>query len=148
MAFLSLAARRRANVDHPMLKISTTFLMTSAPQILIGVGDMTGSPGCDPSLYSSASIAVDLGPNDTVRDVKKKLILAASWVDESPDDFGIFDDASDDPLKDAIAVEPLLSRAKHASATGTGRRTGGGNRGSARIRLPRPYVGVVWAART
>lgn len=121
-------------------------------QILVGVGDMIGPPGCDPSKYSSASIAVDLGLYDTVRDVKKKIIVVASWKDELPDDFGLFDDTSEEPLKDAIAIESALAYGKSApvvkgSGAGGTRRGLVWNKAPASIRLPRPYVGVVWAAR-
>lgn len=124
-------------------------------KLLIGVGDMLGPPGCDPSAYSSATIAVALAPLDTIRDVKKKLIAAAGWTDETPSDFGLFDDVSEEPLKDGQAIEATLSLASGnnpSSSTGTGkgglrRGGGGGGRAPAAIRVPRPYVGVLWAAR-
>lgn len=133
----------------------------SLKQILIGIGDMAGPPGCDSSLYSPASITVALGLHDTVRDAKKKLIIAASWKDELPDDFGLFDDVSEEPLKDAITVELAMSPVKmgsagrgssglgggrHAAAGGAGGL--GGSRGPPPVmRLPWPYIGMLWAAR-
>lgn len=114
-------------------------------QVLIGVGDMLGPPGCDPSAYSSASIAVPLAPLDTVRDVKKKLITAAGWEDELPSDFGLFDDVSEEPLKDGQAIEAALAPGKSLSPGKAASRRGG--RVPSSIRMPRPYVGVLWAAR-
>lgn len=108
---------------------------------------MVGPPGSDPSAYSSASITVALGPLDTVRDVKKKLIAAADWTDETPLDFGLFDDVSEEPLKDGLAIETALATGNASSAGGAASRRGGGGRGPAAIRVPRPYVGVLWAAR-
>ena len=106
---------------------------------------MLGPPGCDPSAYSSASIAVALAPLDTVRDVKKKLITAAGWEDELPSDFGLFDDVSEEPLKDGQAIEAALAPGKPSSAgKAASRRVG---RVASSIRMPRPYVGVLWAAR-
>lgn len=107
---------------------------------------MLGPPGCDPSDYSSASITVALAPLDTVRDVKKKLIAAAGWADEAPSDFGLFDDASEEPLTDGQAIEAALAPGKPSSAGKAASRRGGG-RAPAAIRVPRPYVGVLWAAR-
>lgn len=120
-------------------------------QILIGVGDMVGPPGSDPSPYSSASISVDISSGDTVRDVKKKLITLSEWTDERPEDFGLFDDTSVEPLKDALSIESALSVAKPASAGrigGTGNRRAGGWGRIVPMRLPSPYVGLLWAART
>lgn len=115
---------------------------------------MAGPPGSDPRSHSSsASIAVDVSPNDTVRDVKKKLISGASWQDELPEDFGLFDDVSEEPLTDAVAIESALagSGGKPASAgKGLGGRRGapgGWSRPSTSIQLPRPYMGMLWAAR-
>lgn len=114
---------------------------------------MVGQPGSDPSSYSSASIAVDLSPNDTVRDVKKKLISVASWQDELPEDFGLFDDVSEEPLRDAVAIESALAGGggkPAAAGRGTGGKRGapgGWSRPPTPIRLPRPYVGLLWAAR-
>lgn len=94
---------------------------------------------------------MDLSPGDTVRDVKKKLIFALMWTDETPEDFGLFDETSDDPVKDAMLVEPLLSSRK--SHSGSKSISGGGavRRGGAsevsRISLPKPYIGLLWAAR-
>lgn len=118
---------------------------------------MIGPPGCDTSAYSSASIAVDLAPHDTVRDVKKKLITAACWTDELPSDFGLYDDVSEEPLKDGQAIELALAPEKVPSAGKAVSRRGAGGGGWAggagvgrapgSIRVPRPYVGVLWAAR-
>lgn len=117
---------------------------------------MLGPPGCDPSAYSSASIAVALSPLDTVRDVKKKLIAAACWEDELPSDFGLFDDVCEEPLKDGQSIEAALAPGKLQSVGKTASRRGGGGGGAgawgggrapATIRMPRPYVGVLWAAR-
>lgn len=109
---------------------------------------MLGPPGCDPSAYSPASIAVALAPLDTVRDVKKKLIAAAGWEDELPSDFGLFDDVSEEPLKDGQAIEAALAPGKPPSAgKAASRRGGGGGRAASSLRMPRPYVGVLWAAR-
>ncbi|CAM9554803.1 unnamed protein product [Hapterophycus canaliculatus] len=120
-------------------------------KVLIGVGDMLGPPGSDPSDYSSASISVALAPQDTVHDVKKKLIAAACWSDEFPSDFGLFDDVSEEPLKDGQAIEVALAPAKPPSASKPASKrsgnTGVGGRAIAPVRLPRPYVGVLWAAR-
>lgn len=106
---------------------------------------MIGSPGSDPSLYSSASQAVDLSPGETVRDVKKKLISLSHWTDERPEDFGLFDDASEEPLKDALPIEVALSIGKAVPTGRTRSRRAGGWVTS--IKLPRPYVGILWAAR-
>ncbi len=106
---------------------------------------MLGPPGSDPEAYSSASIAVALEPFDTVRDVKKKLIAVARWTDELPSDFGLFDDFTEEPLKDGQLIEAALAPGKPSSAGKATRR--GGGRTAAPIRVPRPYVGVLWAAR-
>lgn len=113
---------------------------------------MTGQPGSDPDLYSSASFSVDLTPGDTVRDVKKKLIAVCEWTDENPEDFELYDDVSEEPLKDALPIEAALSASVKPPSAG---RSGGGG-GSRRmgvwvkassIRLPPPYVGLLWAAK-
>lgn len=119
-------------------------------QVLVDTGDMTGRPGSDPNIYSSAWTVVDLSPGDTVRDVKKRLISALMWTDETPEDFGLFDDISDEPVKDAMLVEPLLSSRKAYSG---GKSIAGGGavrRGASevsRMSLPKPYIGLLWAAR-
>ncbi|CBJ27034.1 hypothetical protein Esi_0054_0061 [Ectocarpus siliculosus] len=117
-------------------------------KVLIGVGDMVGPPGCDPSECSSASVAVDLGLQDTVRDVKKRLIAEAGWRDELPSDFGLFNDVSEEPLMDGQSIDAALAPSKPSSAKkGVSRRGGSRATAAASIRLPRPYVGVLWAAR-
>lgn len=116
---------------------------------------MLGPPGSDPSLYSTASIAVAITPGDTVRDVKKKLIHVSGWTDENPEDFGLFDDISEEPLKDAFSIEAaLLVAVSKPQGVGIGGGRGGGRRAgaagsgrSATIRLPSPYVEMLWAAR-
>ncbi|CAM9845376.1 unnamed protein product [Ectocarpus sp. 13 AM-2016] len=122
--------------------------LESKRKVLVGVGDMVGPPGCDPSECSSASVAVDLGPQDTVRDVKKRLIAEAGWKDELPSDFGLFNDVSEEPLMDGQSIDTVLAPNKPSSAK-KAVSTRGGSRatGAASIRLPRPYVGVLWAAR-
>ena len=79
---------------------------------LIVFGDMSGPPGGDSNLSSPALTSVALAPHDTVRDAKKKLIIAAAWTDELPEDFGLFHDISEDPLNDAITLEFALSDGK------------------------------------
>ncbi|CAM9736798.1 unnamed protein product [Ectocarpus sp. 4 AP-2014] len=112
------------------------------------VGDMVGPPGCDPSECSAASVAVDLGPQDTVRDVKKRLIAEAGWRDELPSDFGLFNDVSEEPLMDGQSIDAALAPNKPPSAKKAASRRGGSRAtAAASIRLPRPYVGVLWAAR-
>lgn len=109
---------------------------------------MIGPPGCDPSPISSASIAVTASRKDTIREVKKKLIAAALWKDESPNDFGLFNDYSEEPLKDSTLVESVLALDKPASAERVvGKRTWNKQDAAGSIRLPRPYVLVLWAAR-
>lgn len=118
-------------------------------QVLIGVGDMAGPPGCDPSDCSATSVAVDLAPQDTVWDVKKRLIAEAGWRDELPSDFGLFNDVSEEPLMDGQSIDSALAPNKPSSAKKAVSRRGGGRAtaAAASIRLPRPYVGVLWAAR-
>lgn len=113
---------------------------------------MLGPPGSDPSPYSSASISVDLSSGDTVRDVKKKVIALCEWTDERPEDFGLFDDTSEEAFKDALPIESALSvgtpaPAGRSAGAGNHRRAGGWGR-LVPMRLPSPYVGLLWAART
>ena len=121
---------------------------------------MSGLPDSDPNLYSQASISAALAPHDTVRDAKKKLI-AAAWTDELLEDFGLFGDISEDPLKDAMALEFALSHGRlpsmgkagnsvgsaHVRHAGGGGGSGGTRTPASPIKLPWPYTGVLWAAR-
>lgn len=135
------------SLDRIRYPSTTSQHLHNYKKVLIGVGDMLGPPGCDPSTYSSASIAVALAPLDTVRDVKKKLISAVGWTDETPSDFGLFDDVSEEPLKDGQTIEAALAHGNSPSGGKAASRRGGGGRAPAAIRVPRPYVGVLWAAR-
>ena len=116
-------------------------------QVLIGIGDgMVGLPGCDLSPFSSASIAATLLPNDAVRVVKKKLITAAVWEDDTPDDFGLFDDCSEKPLEDSALV-PSTVALNRPVTPGRIVEKRAQNLAAGVIRLPRPYLLVLWAAR-
>eukprot|EP00904_Undaria_pinnatifida_P005541 jgi/Undpi1/2116/HiC_scaffold_12.g05502.m1 len=135
--------------------------LESKRKIIIGIGDMSGPPGSDPNLYSPASISVALSPHDTIRDAKKKLIIAAAWTDELPEDFGLFDDISEDPFKDAMTLEFALSHGRltsmgkggnsvggaHGRHAGGGGGLGGTRTPASPMKLPWPYTGVLWAAR-
>ncbi|CAN0092984.1 unnamed protein product, partial [Discosporangium mesarthrocarpum] len=135
-------AEEKRKVEDLTKKLSR---LETKRKVLVGLGDMRGPPGSDQGPFSSPSMAISVAPGDTIRDVKRALVLAA-LPDESPDDFALFDDVSEGPLKDAQKVEAVAAA---STAVGGVQEVGGGKGGAKgpRVRLPRPYIMLLWAAR-
>ncbi|CAM9565591.1 unnamed protein product, partial [Choristocarpus tenellus] len=143
-------AEQKRKVDALVPKLDR---LEGKMKILIGLGDLRGRPGSDQEIYSSTeSVTISVTPGDTVRDAKRALI-ATALPEESFDDFALFDDISEEPLKDAQKLEAAAA-AVTATIGGRGgpQRVGGSGRGrgaskAPRLRLPRPYIMLLWAAR-